>query len=145
MNPLSSSPIKLSCIIDDDDVYINLISKIIDLKNLSENLLIFKNGEEALNYFKAIIENLSDNTFPEIILLDLNMPVMDGWNFLKEFTKIQNPNTFGTPLYIVSSSINQEEIQKAKSFELVTDYLIKPINIGKFEELFNTKKRLKTA
>ena len=130
------SKIKLSCIIDDDDVYINLIRKIIDIKKLSENLLVFKNGQEALDYFIPIMESLSDENFPEIILLDLNMPVMDGWKFLNEFTQIKTKKNFKTTLYIVSSSINPYDVEKAKSYSLVTDYLIKPIDIAQFEELF---------
>lgn len=133
----SSHPhIKLSCIIDDDEVYIKLVRKIIDLKQLSENLLIFKNGQEALNYFKPILENLSDKDFPEIILLDLNMPVMDGWNFLNEFTKIKTKTKVKTTLYIVSSSINPSDLQKAKTYSMVTDYLVKPIKMTDFEALF---------
>ena len=128
--------IKLSCIIDDDEVYINLIKKIIDVKNLSENLLVFKNGQEALDYFKSIIENESDEDFPEIILLDLNMPVMDGWKFLNEFTQIKTHSKIKTTLYIVSSSINPYDVAKAKSYSLVTDYLIKPVNLDQFEALF---------
>jgi len=129
-------PIKLACIIDDDDVYIHLIKKIVDLKKLCENLLIFKNGKEALEYFKAIIENTSNDVLPEIILLDLNMPVMDGWKFLKKFTKISSPVAHQTTLYIVSSSIDSYEIEKAKSYDLVTDYLVKPITIDSLETLF---------
>ena len=131
--------IKLSCIIDDDDVYINLIRKIIDIKKLSENLLIFKNGQEALDYFKPIMENLSDQSFPEIILLDLNMPVMDGWKFLNEFTQFKTQYDIKTTLYIVSSSINPYDVAKAKSYSLVTDYLIKPVQLEAFEALFTTK------
>lgn len=136
----NSSPIKLSCIIDDDDVYINLVKKIIDIKKLSENLLIFKNGQEALDYFKAIIENLNNEAFPEIILLDLNMPVMNGWNFLKEFKAIESPLKKKATLYIVSSSINQADINKSKEFSEVTNYLVKPVNIAEFEALFNSNK-----
>ena len=131
------SPIKLSCIIDDDEVYVNLVKKIIDIKKLSDNLLVFNNGQEALDYFKAILNNLSDEKFPEIILLDLNMPVMDGWHFLKEFTAINPPKNLQTTLYIVSSSIDKAEIERAKEFELVTDYLIKPLELSKFEAIFN--------
>ena len=133
----TSAPIKLSCIIDDDNVYINLVKKVIDIKKLSDNLLIFKNGKEAIDYFAAIIENLNEEAFPEIILLDLNMPVMDGWNFLKEFTALKPPKSLSTTLYIVSSSIDAYEIERAKSFELVTDYLIKPLNLEEFEGIFN--------
>jgi len=128
--------IKLSCIIDDDEVYINLIKKIIDVKNLSENLLVFKNGQEALDHFRPIMENINEEAFPEIILLDLNMPVMDGWNFLNEFTQIKLNSKIKTTLYIVSSSINPYDVAKAKSYSLVTDYLIKPVNLDQFEALF---------
>ena len=132
-------PIKLACIIDDDEVYINLIKKIIDLKKLSENLLVFNNGQEALDYFTAIMENISQDAFPEIILLDLNMPVMDGWDFLKRFTPITPPKDVETTLYIVSSSIDPSEMEKAKSFTTVADYLIKPIKIEEFEAIFHSK------
>lgn len=136
---LPNPPIKLACIIDDDEMYVNLVKKIIDVKKLSENLLVFKNGQEALDYFKAIIENVSENAFPEIILLDLNMPVMDGWKFLKQFTDIKPPAHLKTTLYIVSSSIDEYEIEKAKSYSMVTDYLIKPVDLDEFELIFNRK------
>ncbi len=135
----TSPPIKLACIIDDDNLYISLIKKIVDIKKLSETLLVFNNGKEALDYFTAIIENVSQNAFPEIILLDLNMPVMDGWDFLTQFTKINSPIDIKTTLYIVSSSIDPYEIEKAKSFSLVTDYLIKPIELSEFEAIFGNK------
>ncbi len=138
---MSSSPsnIKLSCIIDDDDVYVNLIRRIIDLKSLSENLLIFKNGREALDYFKILLATIDSPLFPEIILLDLNMPIMDGWEFLKEFTQISPPSGLKTTLYVVSSSIDPYEIERAKAHFLVKDYLIKPVNLDDFEMLFRSK------
>ncbi len=116
-----------------------MIKKIVDIRKLSEHLLVFNNGKEALDYFTAIIENVSKDAFSEIILLDLNMPVMDGWDFLKQFTKVNPPKGMQTTLYIVSSSIDPYEIEKAKSFSLVTDYLIKPIDLEEFEAIFNKK------
>ena len=49
--------VELACIIDDDKIYVNLVKKIIEIKKLSNNLLIFKNGMEALDHFKLILEN----------------------------------------------------------------------------------------
>ena len=132
-------PVKLTCIIDDDEVYIHLIKKIIRIKNLSENLLVFHNGQEAIDHFTAIVNEVSKSEFPEIIFLDLNMPVMDGWDFLQKFTQIKPAQKFKTTLYIVSSSIDPFEIEKAKSFSEVTDYLIKPIRIAEFEAIFKNK------
>ena len=61
---------------------------------------------------------------------------MDGWKFLSEFTKIKSPLKNKTTLYVVSSSINPEDIEKSKTFSKVTDYLIKPINLNEFEAIF---------
>lgn len=128
--------IELACIIDDDKIYVNLVKKIIEIKHLSENLLIFKNGLEALDYFKVILTNMSEEKLPDIIFLDLNMPVMDGWEFLGEFIKIKNNFDKKITLYVVSSSIDPRDLERAKSFNLITDYLIKPIELKKFEQIF---------
>jgi CheY-like chemotaxis protein len=128
---------ELACIIDDDKIYVNLVRKIIEIKKLSENLLIFKNGLEALEYFKIILTNMTEEKLPDIIFLDLNMPVMDGWEFLGEFIKIKNQFDKKITLYVVSSSIDPRDLERAKSFNLVTDYLIKPIELKKFEKIFD--------
>ena len=129
--------VELACIIDDDKIYVNLVKKIIEIKKLSQELLIFKNGKEALDYFKEIMENATDeDKLPDIIFLDLNMPVMDGWEFLNEFIKIKNNLSKKVTLYVVSSSIDPRDLERAKSFNLVTDYLIKPIELKKFEKIF---------
>ena len=76
---------ELACIIDDDKIYVNLVRKIIEIKKLSENLLIFKNGLEALEYFNIILTNMTQEKLPDINYLDLTMTVMDGWELLGEF------------------------------------------------------------
>jgi len=130
--------VELACIIDDDKIYVNLVKKIIEIKQLAEKLLVYKNGREALDYFKNIMETTTDeDKIPDIIFLDLNMPVMDGWEFLNEFIKIKNNLRKKITLYVVSSSIDQKDLERAKSFNLVTDYLIKPIELKKFEKIFD--------
>ncbi|MDT0648619.1 response regulator [Autumnicola edwardsiae] len=128
--------VELACIIDDDKIYVNLVKKIIEIKQLSENLLIYKNGKEALDYFKYILNGMTEDRLPEIIFLDLNMPVMDGWEFLNEFVKIKNNFKKKVTLYVVSSSIDPRDLERAKSINMVTDYLIKPIELKKFEKIF---------
>lgn len=114
---------KSVCIIDDDNMYINLVSKIIELKKLSENVIVFKNGKEALDFFITSINDDINNRIPQVIFLDLNMPIMDGWEFLQEFDKIKDKIEESIDLYVVSSSIDSRDINKAKSIDLVSDYL----------------------
>ncbi len=131
-----SHKIGLACIIDDDSMYVNLVKKIIEAKNLCKNLMVFQNGKDALNYFEVILNNLNKNSIPEIIFLDLNMPVMDGWEFLDNFIKIKNKLEKTITLYIVSSSINPVDVERAKSINSVKDYLVKPVTMEDLESIF---------
>jgi CheY-like chemotaxis protein len=128
--------IKLACIIDDDSIYINLIKKIIETKKLCDNLLIFNDGKDGMDYFEALLQNINDDAIPEVILLDLNMPVMDGWEFIEQFTTIKNKFYKPITLYVVSSSINIRDIEKAKSLSCVKNYLVKPVRIDELEAVF---------
>ncbi|WP_024768357.1 response regulator [Aquimarina macrocephali] len=123
------------CIIDDDHIYINLLSKIIELKKLSESVLVFNNGKEALDFFLQSLLKEENEEVPQIIFLDLNMPVMDGWEFLNEFSKIKNQIRKKISLYVVSSSIDSRDIERAKSIDIVSDYLTKPIKLDDFERI----------
>lgn len=133
-------PIELACIIDDDDMYINLITKVIDLRKLSKNLLIFRNGKEALDYFVSALKNLDKREIPEVILLDINMPVMDGWQFLNELGKYDFPALKKTTLYIVSSSINPADMERSKAISMVKDFLVKPIKPNELVDVFQIDK-----
>ena len=128
--------IKLACIIDDDNIYVNLIKKIIETKKLCDHLLIFKDGKEGIDYFEALLQNFNKENIPEVILLDINMPIMDGWEFLERFTKIKNKFNSSITLYVVSSSINAVDIEKAKSLSTVKNYLVKPVKIDELEAVF---------
>ncbi len=119
---------KVICIIDDDPIYQFLINKIIGNSNAGHEVLFFKNGKEALDYFSLDLAN----NLPEIILLDLEMPVMDGWDFLKE---IKNLPLEHTDIYIVSSSISDEDKEKAKTFPKIKGHFSKPINSNKIQEI----------
>ena len=77
------------------------------------------------------------NELPDVIFLDINMPVMNGWQFLDEYHKILEQ--FKKPIYIymVSSSVDDCDIQRSKEYSGVTDYIVKPINKIKYQELID--------
>ncbi len=119
---------KVICIIDDDPIYQFLINKIIGTTDAGHELIFFKNGKEALDYFTLDLKN----NLPEIILLDLEMPVMDGWDFLKEIDQLKTDNT---SIYIVSSSISHEDKEKARTFSKIKGHYSKPINSNRIKEI----------
>ncbi|SFZ93749.1 Response regulator receiver domain-containing protein [Flaviramulus basaltis] len=127
--------IDIACIIDDDPIFVFGIKKMMQFANFCESFMIFKNGEEALNNLKAIID--SGKNIPDVILLDINMPVMDGWQFLDEFIKIESHKLI--TVYIVSSSIDPRDKDRVKNYENVSNFIVKPISI---ESLKNISKEL---
>ena len=123
--------IDVACIIDDDPIYIFGVKKLIEIANFCESFLIFRNGEEAIINLNKIIQ--SGEKIPEVILLDLNMPIMDGWQFLDEFVKIETPKLI--TVYIVSSSIDPRDKDRAKQYENVSNFIVKPITIQSLKRI----------
>lgn len=119
------------CIIDDDPIFVFGARRLIELADICNTFLIFKNGREAIENLRPKIEE--QQNIPDIILLDLNMPIMDGWQFLDEFVKIKS----GKPItiYIVSSSIDPKDREKVKNYEVVSNYIIKPISQKAIEQI----------
>lgn len=126
--------VDVAFIVDDDQIYVFGLKKLIAINNLCKNILVFENGEKAINYITPIIK--SKDQLPDVILLDLNMPVMDGWEFLEEFIKIKPHLSKKIQIYMVSSSINPADIEKAKRYEELSDYLIKPISVEELQRVF---------
>jgi CheY-like chemotaxis protein len=114
----------IACIIDDDKIFTYVLSKQMKVVDFCENLLVFHNGLEAIKYLKPILE--SPEVLPDVILLDLNMPVMDGWQFLDEFIKFKVSKKI--TVYIVSSSIDVADHAKAATYKAISNFYIKPIS-----------------
>ncbi|MCG2418902.1 response regulator [Aequorivita sp. F47161] len=125
--------INLACIIDDDPIFVFGTKKIMQVADFCESFMVFHNGRDALNSLKAIIKG--GEILPEIILLDLNMPIMDGWEFLEAFTAIPTPVQIR--IYIVSSSLDPQDINRAKNFKSVNNYIIKPIALEAISDIKN--------
>ena len=127
------SMIRTVCLIDDDPILQFLFKEIIStLDSVKENL-IFSNGREAIDFF--LIEKHSPENIPDLVVLDLNMPVMDGWDFLDEF--IQNKPKFSKipVIYIMSSSTHPTDKEKATRYEEISGYLAKPISVDKLTQM----------
>jgi CheY-like chemotaxis protein len=123
------------CVVDDDEVYQFVIKSQIESHGLARKILIFSDGELAISFFKDTLANAEQ--LPDIILLDLNMPIMDGWEFLSEYLMLKPRLPKKISIYVVTSSINQTDIDRARNISEVTDYIVKPINEEMLMDMFN--------
>jgi two-component system, CitB family, response regulator MalR len=116
-------------LVEDDDVTMMLCKINIRKTNFAQNLVCCENGLEAINYLKLESEKLeNERNIPDLILLDINMPVMNGWDFLEEFQKNLSSYFARTSIKILTSSIDPRDIEKSKSFPTVNEFISKPLN-----------------
>jgi len=111
--------------IDDDPISSMLFKKVVQKAAFAKEIINTTNGEEAIAY----INNPTNKTKPQLLFLDLNMPVMGGWEFLDLFNDSVYYKTNKTKVIILTSSIDPEDIKKAKSYPNVIEFLSKPITI----------------
>ncbi len=123
------------CLVDDDTLFHFLTRKVVERTHLVNQVITFINGLEAIRFLVSAKNDPEE--LPEIILLDLNMPVMDGWGFLDEYQLLRPKLNKKITLYVVSSSIVPDDIQRAKAISEVTDYIIKPVTRDKFMDILH--------
>tara|TARA_R110000868_G_scaffold145181_2_gene365172 strand:- start:80673 stop:81092 length:420 start_codon:yes stop_codon:yes gene_type:complete len=121
------------CIVDDDDIYQFTMVKTIESLQLVNNIIVFSDGEEALNF---MLENLNkEDELPDVIFLDINMPIMDGFQFMEEYVKIKPELGKKILIYMVSSSVDPIDIARAKKISDISDYIIKPVKKGELKAI----------
>ena len=100
-------------------------------KSNAETTVITKtSGIEALKYLKA-----ENNDHLDLIFLDINMPSMNGWEFLKEYDKIDKGKQGKAIIIMLTTSDNSNDVNKAKAFPFVSDYITKPLTREKLSEV----------
>lgn len=111
------------CIIDDDPVYVYCTRKLFDTMDVAKDFMVFNNGQEALRFFSNKL-NAGEVNIPEVIFLDINMPVMNGWQFMENFTQL--PNHHKIKVFMVSSSMDPYDKCMVDDYQHV-EYIVKPI------------------
>ena len=127
---------KVLGIIDDDEIFRFTTEWSIKKASIKDlKVVSFENGEKAIDFFDQNIEQ--EDNLPDIIFLDINMPLLDGWEFLKEYRKRNKKINKPIHIFMSSSSISQDDIDKAKKQTGVSGYIVKPISTQGFIDLFN--------
>ncbi|MBG6187352.1 response regulator [Flavobacterium sp. CAN_S2] len=122
---------KLTYIIDDDKLTVKLMSILISKNEFCEEIQSFYNAQHAIDKLKQ--NDLEGGFLPDAILLDLNMPFMDGWQFLDEFILLSLKKEIS--IFIMTSSIDPADIEMAKKYSVVKQYIMKPITAEKLNTL----------
>lgn len=125
--------LKRLLLVDDDETSNFLNEFLIKGMGIVDEVFVATNGQEALDF---IHEQNKTSQYPQLIFLDLNMPVMDGFEFLEEFEKIQQQSDRKTPVYVLTSSNYFKDFERAKFFS-VTGYIIKPLTEEKIRDAFD--------
>ena len=121
-------------LIEDDEVANFLLKKALETSGLASEVDSVLNGEEAINLLN---KNTVNQSIPDIILLDLNMPVMNGFEFLEAFKKLDLPHKEEVKIIIVTSSVDQRDRIKAKEMG-IENYISKPISGDKLRNAFGS-------
>jgi CheY-like chemotaxis protein len=130
--------IQLAMCIDDDPIVLMLNDLILREQSFCHYLIKIDKAEVALDYFEAQSKLPAEaQSLPAIIFLDINMPVMDGWEFLEAFTNRFQIFHDQIKVIILSSSVNPADLEMAENHPLVIGFMPKPLGET---ELANLKK-----
>ena len=116
---------QLIWMIDDDLIQHFYFEKFIQIYRSNQRLLSFFNGEEAFEFMNEHRDDFA--LLPDVIFLDLNMPFVNGWQFLQLYAQIKAGIKKTTKIYVLSSTINKDEINRAESIPEVAGFFIKPL------------------
>jgi CheY-like chemotaxis protein len=122
-------------LIDDDEITIQLNKYIIEMTGIITNVEAALNGQKALDYLAE--KEKAGAIDPELIFLDLNMPLMDGWEFMEEYSNFSEPFKASKVIVILSASPNPDDKQKAANTPYVNEFINKPLSVETALQLIN--------
>lgn len=121
----------------DDDSITNMINTKLITRDFDCRVTAYTNAQETLTYLRGLAEDTPDD-MPEVIFLDVNMPVMDGWEFLEEFQRFPERSLDKCSVIMLTSSIDYDDIEKSKKYSVVKDFVSKPLTREKIRELIGS-------
>ncbi|PKA99008.1 response regulator receiver domain-containing protein [Flavobacteriaceae bacterium MAR_2009_75] len=121
------------CIVDDDDIYQFTMTLTLESFKDIDKIIVFNDGAEALDFMLSNLNN--EEELPDVIFLDIDMPIMDGFQFMEEYAKIKPKVGKKIIIYMVSSSVDPSDIKRAENISAISDYIVKPIKEGQLKSI----------
>ncbi|AHM58348.1 two-component response regulator [Flammeovirgaceae bacterium 311] len=125
---------KIVWLIDDDEVAIYIHEKIIHAQQFTEKVITYITIDESLASLQLATQSLNIS-FPDIIFLDMEMPGLDGWDFIAAFQNLPENVKEKCQLYMLSSSVDESDVQRARQFRDVCSFISKPLTTGVLQEI----------
>lgn len=117
-------------LIDDDDLAIYLTEHLLRAEGFSNCICTFQSAQEALARLVG-----QEQCAPQVVFLDLNMPLMNGWQFLDALAPYQEALRGSCHIYILTSSLALKDLEKSKQYELVAGLIHKPLDRGEIRAI----------
>ncbi|TAG57745.1 MAG: response regulator [Cytophagales bacterium] len=127
-------------LIDDNEIDNLINQKMIESINMTENIFIHSGAKSALEYLKNIekIKIGAENFLPELIFLDIDMPLMDGFQFIDEFDKLSDTTKLYCKIVLLTSSLDPKDISKSKKNTQILKYMNKPLSQDNLKKLIES-------
>lgn len=122
-------------LVDDDKIFQLIASRTIRATHFTGKILQFNNGMEAIDYLQSNADNT--DALPDILFLDINMPIVDGWMFMEDYVNLKHRVKKIIRIYMLSSSIDPRDMERAQCMSDIREYVIKPIGQDKFAAMIS--------
>ncbi|HMP99560.1 MAG TPA: response regulator [Cyclobacteriaceae bacterium] len=115
-------------LIDDNEIDNLINQKMIEAADISNIIFTHTGAKSAIEFLRNIEKlDVAEEVLPDVIFLDIDMPLMDGFQFLDEFEKLNNSTKAKCKIIMLTSSINPQDVSKSKKYPAVKQYINKPL------------------
>ncbi len=117
-------------LIDDNEINNVMHERLIEIAGFGQNIAVMPSGVDALEYFKTVVAN-DLSKVPDVIFLDIRMPIIDGFGFMDEYVKLAPEINTKPKVIMLSSTLDEQDYGRAKEFPQIINFLVKPLSVDK--------------